>query len=214
MSLPSTGLSPKECVAVPIDAKLALDMMPIWYHHDAMELDTYVDKLRDQLAVAAAAGGDDARLLAGRLIAPLDAAVRLMLLDVLAAAAAEITRELAPGSVELRLRGSEPEFVVAPALDAGAASDRGDAPNAPGSWSGPGPASATGVPGEGGVSRINLRLPDQLKSQVEQAAERDGLSINAWLVRAAAAAVERERPGLRREQPGTRAGHRYIGWGR
>jgi hypothetical protein len=182
-----------------------------------MELDTHVDKLRDQLDVAAAAGGDDARLLAERLIAPLDSAVRLMLLDVLAAAAAEITRELAPGSVELRLRGSEPEFVVAPALDAATAAgagDRDDAPDSPESWSGPGPASATGMPGEGGVSRINLRLPDQLKSQVERAAQRDGLSINAWLVRAAAAAVDRERPGLRREQPGARGGRRYTGWGR
>jgi hypothetical protein len=181
-----------------------------------MELDTHVDKLRDQLAVAAAAGGDDARLLAERLVAPLDSAVRLMLLDVLAAAAAEITRELAPGSVELRLRGSAPEFVVAPALDAAAAAagDRGDAPSAPGSWSGPGPASATGMSGEGGVSRINLRLPDQLKGQVEQAAERDGLSVNAWLVRAAAAAVDRDRPGLRREQPGARGADRHTGWGR
>jgi hypothetical protein len=182
-----------------------------------MELDTYVNKLRDQLAVAAAAGGDDARLLAERLVAPLDAAVRLMLLDALAAAAAEITRELAPGSVELRLRGSEPEFVVAPALDpaAGAAAgDRGNALNAPESWSDPGPTSATGTPGEGGVSRINLRLPDQLKSQVEQAAERDGLSVNAWLVRAAAATVDRQRPGLRREQPGARGSQRHTGWGR
>ena len=47
---------------------------------------------------------------AQRLIATLDDSVRLMLLDVLAAAAADVTRELAPGSVELRLRGSEPEF--------------------------------------------------------------------------------------------------------
>jgi hypothetical protein len=190
-------------------------MVPIWLHHDAMELNTYVDKLRDQLAVAAAAGGDDARLLAERLIAPLDSAVRLMLLDVLAAAAAEITRELAPGSVEVRLRGSEPEFVVAPGLDVVSGDDdRGDAPNAPGSWSGPGPPSGTGPPGEGGLSRINLRLPDQLKSRVEHAAERDGLSINAWLVRAAAAAVDRERPGLRREQPGARGSQRFTGWGR
>jgi hypothetical protein len=183
----------------------------------SMELDPYVDKLRDQLAVAAAAGGDDARSLAGRLIAPLDSAVRLMLLDVLAAAAAEITRELAPGSVELRLRGIEPEFVVAPALDAAAAlaaGERSDAPNPPGSWAGPGSASGTGTAAEGGVSRINLRLPDQLKSQVEQAAERDGLSTNAWLVRAAATAVDRERPGLRREQPGATGGRRYTGWGR
>ena len=179
-----------------------------------MELNTYVDKLGDQLAVAAAAGGDDARLLAERLIAPLDSAVRLMLLDVLGAAAAEITRELAPGSVELRLRGGEPEFVVAPALDAAPAGDRGDVSDTPGAWPGHGPASAIAIPGEGGVSRINLRLPDQLKSQVEQAAERDGVSINAWLVRAAAATVDRERPSPRREQPGARGGHRYSGWGR
>lgn len=178
-----------------------------------MELNPYVDKLSDQLGVAAAAGGDDARVLAERLMAPLDSAVRLMLLDVLAAAAAEITTELAPGSVELRLRGGEPELVVAPAPVA-AGGDRSDAPDAPGSWSGPGPPSATASSTEGGLSRINLRLPDQLKSQVEQAAERDGLSINAWLVRAAAAAADRERPGLRREQPGPRGGHRYTGWGR
>ncbi|MFZ1996046.1 MAG: hypothetical protein WAU75_18185, partial [Solirubrobacteraceae bacterium] len=50
--------------------------------------------------------------MAQRLIASLDDSVRLMLLDVLAAAAAEITRELAPASVELRLRGSDPEFAV------------------------------------------------------------------------------------------------------
>ena len=80
-----------------------------------MDLTQYVENLRGELAVAAAAGGDDARELAERLTAPLDAAVRLMLLDALSAAADEITRELAPGSVELRLRSGEPGFVVTPA---------------------------------------------------------------------------------------------------
>src|SRR6185312_706713 len=80
-----------------------------------MNLTSYVDSLRDELAVAAEAGGDDARALAERLTAPLESAVRLMLLEALSAAADDITRELAPGSVELRLRAGEPEFVVAPA---------------------------------------------------------------------------------------------------
>ena len=80
-----------------------------------MDLTEYVERLRGELAVAAAAGGEDARELAERLTAPLDAAVRLMLLDALSAAADEITRELAPGSVELRLRSGEPGFVVTPA---------------------------------------------------------------------------------------------------
>ena len=79
-----------------------------------MDLTSYVDNLRHELAVAAEAGGDDVRALAERLTAPLDSAVRLVLLDALSAAAAEITRDLAPGSVDLRLRGREPSFVVTP----------------------------------------------------------------------------------------------------
>src|ERR671916_1500961 len=80
-----------------------------------MDLTQYVENLRRELAVAADAGGEDARVLAERLAAPLESAVRLMLLDALSAAADEITRELAPGSVELRLRTGEPAFVVTPA---------------------------------------------------------------------------------------------------
>ena len=79
-----------------------------------MNLDPYIENLRHQLALAAEAGGEDARALAERLVAPLEAAVRLIVQDALAAAAEEITLELAPGSVELRLRGREPEFVVSP----------------------------------------------------------------------------------------------------
>src|SRR3954452_10312988 len=73
-----------------------------------MELTSYVETLRRDLAVAAEAGGEDARALAERLTAPLEASIRLMLLDALSAAADDITRELAPGSVELRLRGGAP----------------------------------------------------------------------------------------------------------
>ena len=71
-----------------------------------------MERLRDRLSLVAEGDREEEVRAAQRLIATLDDSVRLMLLDVLAAAAAEITRELAPGSVELRLRGSEPEFVV------------------------------------------------------------------------------------------------------
>ena len=87
-----------------------------------MELDRYIDDLRNQLMVAAEAGGDDARELAGRLVAPLESSVRLMLLEALSDAANEITVELAPGSVEVRVRGREPELVVTPAPVASATS--------------------------------------------------------------------------------------------
>ncbi len=73
-----------------------------------MDLRPYVDNIQRQLAMAADAGGDEARALAERLTGPLDAAVQLTLQEVLAAAADEITCELAPGSVELRLRAQGP----------------------------------------------------------------------------------------------------------
>jgi hypothetical protein len=175
-----------------------------------MELDTYVDRLGEQLAVAASAGGEEALSLAHRLTAALESGVRLTLLDALSAAVAEITSELAPGSVELRLRGSEPEFVVTvpPAETPDEPTDSRDLVG------GSAASTAAATPGEGGVARINLRLPDQLKSQVEQSAEREGLSTNAWLVRAVAAAVDRGQPGAAREQRTARSGQRYTGWGR
>lgn len=182
-----------------------------------MELEPHVNRVREQLGVAAGAGGEDARALAQRLTAPLDSAVRLMLLEVLETAAAEITRELAPGSVELRLRGGEPEFVLmAPALDAdrSAGGSAGSGPSADEAWAASGSPGPSAGAGEGGLSRINLRLPDQLKSRVEQAAEREGLSINAWLVRAAAAAVERGERGRRGEHGTAKSAQRHQGWGR
>src|SRR4051812_27096716 len=80
-----------------------------------MDLAPYVEYLRDELAAAAEVRGEEAVAAARRLTRPLEPAVRLMLLDALSAAADEITRELAPGSVELRLRSGEPEFAVAAA---------------------------------------------------------------------------------------------------
>jgi hypothetical protein len=164
-----------------------------------MDLTHYVENLRRDLAVAAEAGGEEALALAERLSAALESAVRLMLLDALSAAADEITRELAPGSVELRLRSGEPDFVVTPApADEPVESAPDDAELAP-------PETD-----EAATARINLRLPEQLKAGIEQAAGRERLSVNSWLVRAAAAALA---PDDRRpRQRGGRVGQGYTGW--
>ena len=168
-----------------------------------MELGSYVDRLRNELLVAAEAGGKDARALADRLTAPLDSATRLILLEAMAAAADEITRDLAPGSVEVRLRGQNPTFVVT-------------LPPSEELFEAKGPSSH--VPAirpegdEGGTSRINLRLPDSLKLRAEEAAERQGLSVNAWLVRAVAAALDPvEREG-RTRRIGSTGEQSYTGW--
>jgi len=174
-------------------------MMPYWR---AMDLTQYVENLRRELAVAAGAGGEDARALAERLSAPLESAIRLMLLDALSAAADEITRDLAPGSVELRLRAGEPGFVVTPAPVDEPVEPAPDAP----------PPLTPPEGDEGATARINLRLPEQLKAGIEQAASRERLSVNAWLVRAVAAALARDDPERRAPQRGGRTGEAYTGW--
>ncbi|GAA2715616.1 MULTISPECIES: hypothetical protein [Streptomyces] len=170
-----------------------------------MDLTPYVDTLRRELAVAAEAGGEDARELAERLTAPLESATRLTMLNVLSAAMDEITRELAPGSVDVRLRGLDPDFVVTlPPADAGS----------PQVSAAPADLLAAHVPAEGdegGTARVNLRLPAHLKARAEEAASREGLSVNAWLVRAVSAAVDGgTRP--RTPQKTRTVGQSITGW--
>jgi hypothetical protein len=172
-----------------------------------MDLTSYVDTLRYELAVAAEAGGGDARALAERLTAPLESAVRLALLDALSAAAAEITRDLAPGSVDLRLRGREPSFVVTPPP-----TDHSFEEPDPSPASVPPPVSPDGD--DGAMARINFRLAEHLKGRIEEAAGRAGLSVNGWLVRAAAAALESDERSHNspRPVPQGRGRQHYTGW--
>jgi hypothetical protein len=170
-----------------------------------MDLTPYVDKLRQELAVAAEAGGEESRALAERLVAPLESATRLVLLDALSAAADEITRDLAPGSVDVRLRGLDPDFVVTPAP-----AERALEELPAGGFEHAQPALPT--TDDGTTARINFRLPEQLKLQVEQAAGREGLSVNAWLVRSVAATLRPADRAVRSPRSHPSGGQRYSGW--
>ncbi|MER6048766.1 hypothetical protein K2224_09365 [Streptomyces sp. BHT-5-2] len=171
-----------------------------------MDLTPYVDTLRRELAVAAEAGGDDARELAERLTAPLESATRLAMLNVLSAAMDEITRELAPGSVDVRLRGLDPDFVVTPPPSDSRPTEAAAAPVEPLTALVP----ADGE--EGGTARVNLRLPAHLKSRAEEAASREGLSVNAWLVRAVSAAVGAGGTQPRTTERTRTIGQSFTGW--
>jgi hypothetical protein len=185
-------------------------MAPLWCHDDVMDLTPYVDSLRRELAVAAEAGGQDARELAERLTAPLESATRLTMLNVLSAAMGEVTRELAPGSVDVRLRGLDPDFVVMlPPAEAPVEAATGPV----GSTAAPAAGPVEGE--EGATARVNLRLPAHLKARAEEAAGREGLSVNAWLVRAVSAAVEgntRPRTAERTQTQIQPAGQSITGW--
>jgi len=173
-----------------------------------MELEPYIATFRQELAAAAEMAGPETRDLAERLATPLESAARLGLLEALSAAADEITRDLAPGSVHVRLRGREPSFVVTPAQQP----DFSAEPAAPAAAALPPVATDTD---EGATARINFRLGEGLKGRIEQAADRAGLSVNSWLTRAAAAAIESDEPARRAERPGTRGPRRddrFTGW--
>lgn len=177
-----------------------------------MDLTPYVESLRQHLLTAAEAGGEDAHRLAERLMAPLDAAAQLVLLELLSAAAGEITRDLAPGSVEVRLRGRQPDFVVTSPPLGETFALVGEADPAPSAAPAPGPVGETAD--DGGTARITLRLPEHLKARVEEVAGRDGISVNSWLVRAVADAVDpgRRPPAPPRASPA--GGQRFRGWAR
>src|SRR4051794_3803703 len=185
-----------------------------------MDITPYVESLRHDLAAAAEAGGEETKAAAERLALALDPAVRLALMDALSQAAAEITSELDAGSVDVRLRGREPQFVV----DVPAAPTQPLAPQAP---TPPTPPSAAEAEAEedDSVARITLRLPESVKYKAEELAAKSGHSLNSWIVNVVRAAtrdrainVDIDLSGLPfGDGPGLRSGRgrgskRMTGW--
>lgn len=133
-----------------------------------MQITTYIEALRADLASVAALG-DEATVRAGeRVAAALESSLRLRLLDIAAAAAEELSQQLPDGRAELRLVFGEPVLVYVP-------DERVPAP----------------AVGDDLQARISLRLPEALKTKVDAAAAQEGMSVNTWLVQAIARGLER-----------------------
>jgi hypothetical protein len=142
-----------------------------------MDITPYVDSLRRDLTAAAEAGGPEVRAAAERLGLALEPATRLALMEAISQAAAEITAEMADGSVDVRLNGRELDFVLAAPMT----------PPAPPSPPPPPPVEETEE--EGTVARITLRIPESVKTRAEELAARSGHSLNTWLVNVVRAAT-------------------------
>lgn len=134
-----------------------------------MQLEGHVEAIQQELASAAARGDEELAEVARRMGEALGATLHLHLLDLLGEAALEIGGQLDSGRVEVRLAGREPELVVV--VDELPEADH--------------------VVGEELSGRITLRLPESLKTAVEAAAAREGISTNAWLVRTIARSLDR-----------------------
>ncbi len=147
-----------------------------------MQIEPHVLQVQSQLAAAASLGDDTTRAIADALATTVQPAVRLAVLEAVSAAADEITAALldAPGApaVSVRLDGDDLRIEVRPSDVAVPAVEQ--------------PAAG---PEEESTARISLRLSESLKSQIEEAARADSVSVNTWIVRAATRALGEPGPG-------------------
>jgi len=151
-----------------------------------MQMAHHLHAIREDLSSAAALAQDEATgEAARRLTLALESSLHLRLLDVVTEAAAELSATL-PGRIDVRLAGRDPELVY---VDE--ASEE--------------PEPSTPAGDDGLTARITLRLPESLKAQIEVAASGAGVSVNAWIIRALARGLDRDRTTIR-------AGRRLSGY--
>jgi hypothetical protein len=141
-----------------------------------MQTSTHIEGIATDLAAIAATGDEATVAVAERLVRALEPSLRLHLLEALTVAAGEVDEQLPSGRIEVRLSG--PDVVLAYV----------DAPAEPASQ----PDQVDDL-----AARITLRLPEGLKLATESAASADGLSVNAWLLRAIKEGLDRRPPGRR-----------------
>lgn len=149
-----------------------------------MQIEGHIQALREDLARVASLGDEATARVAEILSGAIESSLARRIQDVLAEAALELDAQLDSGHVEVRVAGREPELVYV--------RDDGSAPEA--------------VADEALSARITLRLPDALKRRIEDAASREGISVNTWVVRS----LGREAGGSR---PSTSSRNRLTGYG-
>ncbi|MEN3298644.1 toxin-antitoxin system HicB family antitoxin [Pseudonocardia sp.] len=171
-----------------------------------MDIGQYVTQLREDLASAAAAGDEQTRRTAALLGAAIEPAARLAIMNAMSDLAAEVTAHLGDRVVELRLDGRDVRVAVSGEPAAAPEHARATPP----------------LPPQGGdtgdISRITLRLVEQIKAQAEQAAASQGVSLNSWVAQAvqgALAGKQRRHGGDGRGEGGPGGddgGRRVRGW--
>lgn len=150
-----------------------------------MQIEGHVQALRDDLASVAALGDESTGRAAQLLSVALESSFGRRLLEALNEAALELTGQLRGARIEVRLSGSEPQLVYVEEEQ----------------------ESTAGPADEAFAARITLRLPESLKTRIEEASSREGVSANTWIVNALTRAnAEPRRAG--------HAGRRMTGFGR
>jgi hypothetical protein len=160
-----------------------------------MELDSTVRAVTDDLRRAGAIGGEETARIAELLVAGLDASLRIHFLEALQAAARELEASVQGITVDVRLDGRDPVLSLVMAAEGVA---------------GAGEGQDLGGFADDELLRLTIRLPEGLKSRVEQAANSAGASINSWIVAALARSFDVPQAAFR--QPGRRMPRRVTGF--
>jgi hypothetical protein len=162
-----------------------------------MDLSPYIESVRTGVTNASSLADEQTQHVAERLGTAIESSTRLALIQALSDAAGTISADLAPSSVELRMIGTDPEFVVS--VQSGEAEPTLLMPETEVASAEAGEPSSTETDEEP-VARITLRLPQSVKARVDEMASSEGISTNAWLIRAVMDALS-ERSGSRAEWP-------------
>lgn len=149
-----------------------------------MDLTPHLDAIRADLGSILGTDDETAEAM-DRMARPLEASLQLRLLDLLGDGALELTEQLPTGHAEVRVSGRDAGLVYVGAPEAAES---------------PVPPS----PDDGGTARLTLRIPDAMKLAVEEAADAQGTSVNAWLVSAIRAALDKARSTAPRRGAGSR----------
>lgn len=177
-----------------------------------MDLTPYVASLTSALVTSAQTSSPEVREAAERLAQGIEPALRLTFMEMASDVAAEVTSRLDGDVVDVRLRGGNPEIVVDRARDEQPTVPFGTPPEPPVAPAPPQPP----VDDDGSTARISLRLPDYLKTQADEAAAGEKVSLNTWLIRAVQLALTPNQGGIDITTPGgrVRIGRSLSGWAR
>ncbi|MER6668773.1 toxin-antitoxin system HicB family antitoxin [Amycolatopsis japonica] len=169
-----------------------------------MDLTPYITSLREDLANTASAGDEQTRRAAALLSSALEPAARLTIMNALADLAAEVTSALPGHVVDVRLDGRDVRVVVTgegTEQSASRSETPRETPRAP-------------KVDTGDITRITLRLFEQVKGQAEAAAASQGVSLNTFVSQAVQGALGKSgsEHWQHKQKPGGGAGSHLHGW--
>jgi hypothetical protein len=171
-----------------------------------MDLTPYITSLREDLANTASAGDEQTRRAAALLSSALEPAARLTIMNALADLAAEVTSALPGHVVDVRLDGRDVRVVVTGSAES--------TEQAPPRQEAPRETSRAPKVDTGDITRITLRLFEQVKGQAEAAAASQGVSLNTFVSQAVQGALGKGggEHWHHKQKPGGGAGSHLHGW--